>query len=228
MKLEHVAFLGRTYAEYIDMFNLDEVLLGEGTILDCPAGPSSFAAEAHAKGHKVIASDILFEEDISALKSRFQKDFARIFDTFDEVEHRFTWDYYGDKERVIALRRKAMETFLADFPKGKQEGRYIEQGLPKLPFADGEFRLVLSGHFLFLYEQWISLETHMEYIRELLRVSSGEVRIFPLMTLEGSEYDYLSYVLNTFRDEGVAAEIDPVKLEFMRGGNQMLRLMKEK
>ncbi len=33
----------------------------------------------------------------------------------------------------------AMDTFLADFELGKQQGRYIAGELPALPFANGQF-----------------------------------------------------------------------------------------
>jgi hypothetical protein len=50
LDIDRIAFFGRTYAEYMDMFGLDESLLRQCQILDCPADASSFAAEAHKKG----------------------------------------------------------------------------------------------------------------------------------------------------------------------------------
>lgn len=42
LDIDRIAFFGRTYAEYLSMFGLNEQLLRQGAILDCPAGASSF------------------------------------------------------------------------------------------------------------------------------------------------------------------------------------------
>lgn len=72
----------------------------------------------------------------------------------------------------------AMKNFLNDFEVGKRDKRYVYAGLPVLPFADHQFDLSLSSHFLFLYNDNLSLEFHLQAINEMLRVSK-EVRIFP-------------------------------------------------
>jgi len=45
LQLDRVVFIGRTYFEYVRMFDLDEALLRSGRVLDCAAGPSSFTAD---------------------------------------------------------------------------------------------------------------------------------------------------------------------------------------
>ena len=42
LNIDRIAFFGRTYAEYLSMFGLDETVMKHGRILDCPAGASSF------------------------------------------------------------------------------------------------------------------------------------------------------------------------------------------
>ena len=224
MKLEQIAFLGRTYREYLDMFALDEDALKGENILDCPAGPSSFAAEAHAKGLKVTASDPCYSLTTEAIAKKIQDDRARVFDALDAVSDNYRWNYYESKDEIISLRKEASELFLEDFEPGLEDERYVDAALSQLPFADNEFTMALSGHFLFLYEQWISIDIHLQYIRELLRVSSREVRIYPLVTLDATAYDYLGYIITTLEDEGVKAEIDPVRLEFLKGSGKMLKL----
>ena len=59
LDIDRIAFFGRTYSEYLSMFGLNEQLLRQGAILDCPAGASSFAAEAHQLGLDVTACDIM-------------------------------------------------------------------------------------------------------------------------------------------------------------------------
>ena len=224
MKLEHIAFLGRSFKEYLDMFGLTEDDLKGENVLDCPAGPSSFAAKAHAMGLKATACDPCYSLTTDALQKKAQEDLTHVFDALDAASDNYVWNYYENKEQVIARRKEATETFLGDFEGGLADGRYVEASLSGLPFARGEFTISLSGHFLFLYEQWLSIDIHLQYIRELLRVSSREVRIYPLVTLEAKPYDYLGYLITTLEDEGIRAEIDAVELEFIKGGGKMLKL----
>ena len=224
MKLEHIAFLGRTFKEYLDMFGLSEDDLKGENVLDCPAGPSSFAAEAHTKDFKATACDPCYSLTTDALQEKAQEDLTHVFDAMDAASGNYVWNYYKNKEQVISRRKEATEMFLKDFEDGLSEERYVEAALSELPFAEGEFTMSLSGHFLFLYQEWLSIDIHLQYIRELLRVSSREVRIYPLVTLEAKPYDYLGYLISTLEDEGIRAEIDAVELEFIKGGGKMLKL----
>ena len=223
MKLEHMAFLGRTFQEYLDMFGLKESELRDMKVLDCPSGPSSFAAEAHAKGLKVTACDPCFSLTGEGLARKAAEDLSHVFDSFDTVRDNYVWTYYENKEQIITLRRQATERFLKDY--GKRPGnRYVEAALSVLPFEDNAFTMALSGHFLFLYENWINIDQHLQYIRELLRVSSREIRLYPLVTLEAEPYNYLGYIISTLADEGIRAEVLPVRLEFIKGSGKMLKL----
>ena len=78
---------------------------------------------------------------------------------------------------------EAMELFLADFPAGLLEGRYLPYALPHLEIAGNSFDLALVSHFLFLYSASHDREFHVAAVHELLRVAN-EVRIFPLLTME--------------------------------------------
>ncbi|MCK4911331.1 MAG: hypothetical protein KAR83_06800, partial [Thermodesulfovibrionales bacterium] len=210
MKLEHIAFLGRTFQEYLDMFGLTSDALRGETVLDCPAGPSSFVAEARSMGIKAIACDPCYSLTGEGLEKKAAEDLAHVFDSFDSFRDNYIWTYYEDKEQIISLRRQATERFLNDYGESAGSDRYVEAALSALPFPDNAFTMALSGHFLFLYEDWISIDQHLQYIRELLRVASREVRLYPLVTLEAEPYDYMGYIVSTLEDEGIRAEVDPV------------------
>jgi len=53
-------FTGRTFREYLHMFNLNLENLGGRSILDCAAGASSFTPIMHSLGFNVKAVDILY------------------------------------------------------------------------------------------------------------------------------------------------------------------------
>ncbi len=224
LDIDRIAFFGRTYAEYLSMFGLNEQLLRQGAILDCPAGSSSFAAEAHQKGIDVTACDIMYNHNADELIEKCKKDVQHVFEKFDEAEHLYVWDYYKNKDEVIALRKKALKLFAEDFSAGFKEKRNVKAELPHLPFPDKNFSLVLSGNFLFLYGDRLDLDFHKACIKELIRVCSDEVRIFPLVGLDAKPYLYLNDILDFLDSNNIKAEIIKVPFEFQKGANQMLRL----
>jgi hypothetical protein len=224
LDLDRIAFIGRTAAEYMMMFGLDKSVLEKGSVLDCPAGPSSFTAEVHRAGFNVTACDILYDVPSKMLVSKGSEDISYVFERFDEVSHLYAWGYYKNKDTVISLRKKALELFAEDFIKGSNEGRYRYAELPRLPFSDNSFSLVLSSHFLFLYGDRLDLDFHKACLKEFLRVCSREVRIFPLTGLDAKPYPPLPDVLDFLRSEDVGAEIREMPFEFQIGANKMLKL----
>ncbi|MDI6728927.1 MAG: hypothetical protein QMD44_08410 [Thermodesulfovibrionales bacterium] len=224
LDIDRIAFFGRTYAEYMDMFGLDESLLRQSQILDCPAGASSFAAEAHQKGIDVTACDILYDLTADKLMEKGKKDLQHVFEKFDEVSHLYVWKYYKDKDEAMILRSRALEIFANDFPVGSKERRYVQAEMPYLPFSDRTFSLVLSSNFLFLYGDRLDFNFHKACIKEFLRVCSGEIRIFPLIGLDFKPYLYLDDILSSLDSDDIKVEIVEVPFEFQKGANKMLKL----
>jgi hypothetical protein len=117
----------------------------------------------------------------------------------------------------------AMRTFLGDFAAPTHEGRYVAAALPALPFAPLAFDLALCSHFLFLYSSQLSEEFHGIAIVEMCRVAT-EVRIFPLLALDGTRSSHVAPVASSLRDAGFDVAIERVPYEFQRGGNEMMRV----
>ncbi len=227
LDIDRIAFFGRTYAEYLDIFGLEEDMLQKGRVLDCPGGASSFAYEAARKGFCVSACDILYDRSAVDLFDKGNNDIDHVFEKFDDASDLYVWDYYHSKEEVMALRRKALELFAEDYSGCPPEGRYVRAELPRLPFDDNTFSLVLSGHFLFLYGDRLDLVFHKECLNELMRVSSGEVRLFPIVGLDTKPYPHMDEIMEFLEAEGIQSEIKKVPLEFQRGANRVLILRKK-
>ena len=66
---------------------------------------------------------------------------------------------------------------------------------------------------------------HISAVRELCRVA-GEVRVFPLLTLNRKPSPHVDAVRSALRADGWASELVRVDYELQRGGNQMLRVFK--
>ncbi len=224
LDIDRIAFIGRTYEEYIRIFDLHESVLRQGHILDCAAGPSSFTAGAHRLGFKTTACDLLYGRSIEMLAEKSREDIEHVFQKVDGVPHLYVWKYYKNRNEIIALRRKAFGLFAGDFPDGLRNGRYIQAELPRLPFADRMFSLVLSSHFLFLYGDRLNVDFHVASLKEMVRVSSGEVRIYPLQGLDAKPYPHMGKVLSALRSNDIRVEVAQTPFEFQQGANKMLRL----
>jgi len=103
---------------------------------------------------------------------------------------------------------------------------YIQAELPRLPFEDGRFDLVLSGHVLFTHSDRFDYAFHRRAILELVRVSAREVRIYPLQGPDARIYKDLDNLRSDVRHMGFHSEIYPVPFEFQRGSNQMLLVIR--
>ena len=139
----------------------------------------------------------------------------------------FLWDTFRDPDDLGRRRLDAMHRFLDDFERGVREGRYVVASLPNLPFADGEFRLALVSHLLFLYSEQLDEAAHVASVVELLRVAE-EVRLFPLVTLGHRRSPHVEPVRSGLVEAGYSVDVVTVGYEFQRveghGGSRMMRI----
>jgi hypothetical protein len=87
---------------------------------------------------------------------------------------------------------------------------------------DKSFDLAVCSHFLFLYTEHLSEAFHRSAILELCRVA-GEVRIFPLLALDGRASPYVARLVDDLSGSWEVS-LETVPYEFQRGGNQMMRV----
>ena len=220
LELDRVIFIGRTMAEYARFFNLDLQGLRGKRVLDCPGGASSFRAEAVAQGIDAVACDIMYGPAADELHERGLADIDYVFEKFDGAGDMFIWKHYADKSELIKTRKRALSGFAKDYA-GK--GGYVHGRLPRLPFIDNEFDIALSANLMFMYSDKLDFDFHVESIRELLRVAK-EVRIFPLVMLNGAPYEKIEEIVEIFNVGGLQAKIESVPYEFQRGANRMLKI----
>jgi ubiquinone/menaquinone biosynthesis C-methylase UbiE len=142
----------------------------------------------------------------------------------EKTRERFIWREIQSPEHLGKLRMAAMEQFLEDYPNGLREGRYRVAELPVLPFRDAEFDLALCSHFLFTYSDLFPLEFHVQSVREMCRVAN-EARIFPLLPNFANDHSpHVAPLMSELSAQGYRCEIVRVPYEFLKGGNEMLRV----
>jgi hypothetical protein len=144
-----------------------------------------------------------------------------IIDQVRRTPEDWVWTYHRSPDDLRQNREKATASFCADYPAGKVQGRYEVGELPTLQYADREFDLGLSSHFLFLYSDFFDQDFHFDSICEMLRVCQT-VRIFPLLTLQRQRSPYIDPIIQGLAQAGYYCEICKVAYEFQRGGNEML------
>jgi hypothetical protein len=221
--LSSVVPWGRSYDEYVRMFALTDADLA-GRILGCGDGPASFNAEATRRGTAVVSCDPVYQFDAEQLRERIDETATEVLDQARKNAHEFVWDaVIPDIDTLKQVRMSAMAAFLDDFDAGLAQGRYVNAGLPSLPFGDAAFGLALCSHFLFLYSQQHDAAFHLESMRELCRVAR-EVRVFPLLALGAQPSPHLAEVTAALDGDGVTVRVERVPYEFQRGGNQMMRV----
>jgi hypothetical protein len=187
-RLSGVAVTPRPLAAYRDMFLLTDDDLRVGPILDCPAGASPFGALVRALGGEAVSVDPAYGQ-ADRLVERAAADITRVAEWQRAHPDGFNWSYLGSPEELAKTWRAALEVFAADFaPDGS---RYVTAALPRLPFPDGRFALTLSGFLLFVYPELFGHDDLVAALRELARVTRGEVRVYPLQSSAGEPYTEL-------------------------------------
>jgi SAM-dependent methyltransferase len=217
---ENIVPWGRSYTEYVTMFNLTPYFLSK-KVLGCGDGPAAFNSVGNAFGGNITSIDPIFSLSKKEIEKQIDKTFGEVIIQTKANMEKFNWDMFGNVEGLGKIRMKSMQQFLSDFEQGLEEGRYIAAELPKLPFENNIFDLALCSHFLFLYSDHLDLDFHLKAIAEMLRVAS-EVRIFPVVDLNANPSEHLEPIRNHFPN----SELIKVNYEFQKGGNQMLLIRK--
>lgn len=249
--LPSISFFGRSLEEYTRFFSLDIDELRGRPVLDVAAGPSSFTAEACRRGIDAVAVDPLYGSTPEALAAHVQLDYSKMFSQMRAKPRLFKTGptlrqqiapnralisarprvsptmYFSSIDEAESERRAAAQRFLADYEAHFVHSRYIGASLPKLPFLDGAFDLVLCAHLLFIYAKRFDLEWHVAACRELARVSAGEVRIHPVCGPDGRVYPEIECLRRELMTCGIRSDIVRVNYEFFAGGNSMLVLNPE-
>lgn len=196
---DKVAFYGRTFEEYSEMFALSLSDLSSVSILDCSSGPAAFVATGTNKYHlNITGTDPRYCYAPSHLRAIAQQNISAgltVVDVTSSLPIKDTEKFKRDK-------MEAMEIFLQDYEedfnrrKAAGNAKYVGASLPFLPFEDRSFDLVLCGNFLFIYSGKVDgglmvggcsvfdLDFHLKAVTEL--VCKSELRLTPTCALDAA------------------------------------------
>lgn len=224
--MRQLVLWGHGVNEYRGMFDLSETEMNS-RILEYGSGPNAVNTQRVHEAYEVVSCDPLFVLDKDTLSSKTVMIFARMADELRQNQHQFNFNQTGGLEQLIEQRQKGMQEFFADYEQGKAEGRYYGVVDYHLPYPDFSFDYALSAHYLFADLEKQTLEMHLQVIRELARVAK-EVRIFPLIDLQGKTSEFLGPVLLELQQEGYGVEVREIAYHLHRAENAMLRVWAQK
>lgn len=220
MELTNVVPWGRSFEEYQAMFGLSEGDLSK-RILGCGDGPASFNVEATKRGSQITSCDPVYQFETKEIRRRIDDVYPEIMAKLQQGADNYIWDSLGSVEQIGEVRMRAMSKFLSDFDVGIREGRYVSASLPTLPFPDSGFDLALCSHYLFLYSDHVDGAAHLASMRELCRVAT-EVRVFPVVSLDGEASKHLDQVMTALSADGIDVSLQAVSYRFQKGATEML------
>ena len=226
LKLDNVALLGRTFEEYEKFFMLADACLNGGKVLDMAGGVSSFCAEATLKGLNVIAADPIYSMEPFELERQCESDLDDVMNRLPEIAHNYRWHYYRGVEHLREHRTKAYTGFLADY--ARRHDHYVHATLPFSGFQEDEFLVSLVSHLLFLYDELFDYQFHKAGILELARITSKEVRIYPIANLRGWKSPFVDMLLHDPDCGELDFEIRITGFEFLKNAGELLIVRKKK
>lgn len=224
VKIKGPIFSGRSWREYMEMFNLHNIPQ-DNNILDVAAGSSSFTAHMHLLGYKVQAVDLLYDQNHQVLCRKCQDHLELLVQALHPLENLFIWKFFKNLEELKEHRMKACREFIDHYRLYKGD-RYLKADILHLPFKDNSFSLVLCSHLLFIYDHRLDYSFHIQAIREMLRVSKGRVCLYPLVKHRRQKSSYVNRIYEDLQSE---ADMNLVKVnyQFRPGANEMLCLTKK-
>jgi hypothetical protein len=222
--LDKVVLLGRTLEEYRRYFALDLESLRGKAILDVASGVSSFCVETRQLGLEVTAFDAIYGLPAEQIERRCEADLTHVTDAVRNLKT-YRWDFYKSVENLRRFRERAYRTFLADY-RERPNAHYAPGHLPKLPFRDAQFDLTLVSYLLFVYEDQLDYEFHRQSLLEIMRVTRGEARVYPIVTFEAARSSYLERLQNDPALHHLGFEEVQTDFEFLINSNCYLRVFR--
>jgi len=220
MELENIVPWGRSFNEYQAMFALSATDL-QKSILGCGDGPACFNAQLTKAGGHIVSIDPVYQFNSAQIRSRITQVYPQVMSQVAKNEADYIWTTIANVEELGRVRMEAMECFLNDFEQGKAAGRYRQAALPELPFTGSEFELALCSHYLFLYSAHVDQAQHILSMLELCR-AANEVRVYPLLSLDGTRSIHLEPVISQLKKNGFEVALQTVSYQFQKGATEML------
>ncbi len=197
----------RSLADYLYWFALDVHTLRGRDVLDVGAGLSSFTAEACARKINAVAVDPIYGPSVESLAESSRACFPRDFVAEETPGNARRFESSATVPDVAGETGSPVQRFLSDYDAHFIHNRYVRASLPRLPFFDGTFDLVLCTHLLFTGVRRSDFDWTLAAALELVRVSAGEVRLYPLSEVGGRSSSSLPRLRRALKESGIESAL---------------------
>ena len=102
---------GRSFDEYLDMFNLSEDDLARD-IVGIGDGPASFNSWMHQRGTPIVSVDPIYRYSEAELRQRIQETYEDVIAQAHQNQDKFVWTHISSVDELAEIRMQAMDTFL--------------------------------------------------------------------------------------------------------------------
>jgi hypothetical protein len=223
---DHILVIGRNFSEYSDMFLLEDRKPSDGAIMNVGGGVSSFTVEAAQQGFNILSGDPVYCIDPDVIEEKCVNDIECYLINHINKPHLYNWGHpFLDVAQEREARRNSYKMFLEDFRENRW--RYLDALFPYTPFiARNNFSLSLVSHLLFVYEKFIDYKTHVKIIKEILRITSDEVRIYPLINLQLKTPELVGRIMEDPGFDEVNFELRPTRYNFIKAADKMMVIKK--
>lgn len=222
-KLDSVVPWGRNMEEYKLMFRLNDSDMSK-KIAGFGDGPACFNCEMTERNGNVTSFDVIYQFSKSEIERRIEEVRVTVMQQMRENMDNYVWKNIKSLDELENVRMSAMRKFLADYEKGRAQGRYIFHELPdRLPYGEDCFDIGLSSHFLLMYTS-LGYDFHIASMTEMLRVCK-EIRIFPIVDLDANKTEMIKSVIEYFQKD-YEVGIVTTEYEFQKGDNKLLIIRK--
>jgi hypothetical protein len=173
-----------------------------------------------------MSADPIYAFDHYKLARKCEEDIEYSIKNLEKASHMIKWGKPIDNlEHLRQARKSSYEMFLEDF-KGNR-WRYLDAQFPYTPFiVRDNFTVSLVSHLLFIYDNHINYDTHVSIIKEILRVTSKEIRIYPLINLSFKTSEFVGRIMKDPLFAGVSFELRPTEYMLLSGADKMMVIKK--
>ncbi len=214
----------RSLDDYRTMFSLTDADLCSGRILDCGGGAASLVADVRARGGQAVAIDPLYHTPLETILAQAVTSRTLMADYMSYVPRQYHVGAAGEIEAYLRGWDAARSRFAADARTCPAD--YVGASLPHLPFPDKVFSLALCAYLLFTFPEHFPPPTQVAALRELARVTRGEVRIYPIVDGTGCCCRHLELLRSTLASDNppITSQLRAVPHHWQANAHEMLVL----
>ncbi|WP_413441828.1 hypothetical protein [Synechococcus sp. MIT S1220] len=204
--MKSIHLFSRCGEQIAKQLNLVPVNYINNSILDCSSGASTLVAYLNRLGINIKGLDPLYKHNIRELMSKVYYD--------QQILKQKILNEYPDNrleiEKTFLHASNHHAEFISDYKMNRVN--YLFDSYPKLNLNNNSFDSVFTSNYLFTYSSKesggisedtnaLSYSYHEKSFLELVRVSSSEIKIFPVDKLESPTHElhpYLNRILKKY------------------------------